>query len=95
MDGLILAVDLGKFNSVCCWYDTATKAATFRSAKTTRTGATGAKKRIVPMQRYGGCEFSRRLNKNTGDSIRIHPLYLFVFTSHGSHEKCLPPFNDR
>jgi transposase len=36
MDGLILAIDLGKFNSVCCWYDTATKAATFRSAKTTR-----------------------------------------------------------
>lgn len=36
MDGLILAIDLGKFNSVCCWYDTATKSATFRRAKTTR-----------------------------------------------------------
>jgi transposase len=36
MDGLILAVDLGKFNSVCCWYDTATKTAAFRSAKTTQ-----------------------------------------------------------
>jgi transposase len=34
MDGLILAIDLGKFNSLCCWYDPATKAATFRSAKT-------------------------------------------------------------
>jgi transposase len=35
MDGLILAIDLGKFNSVCCWYDTLTKSATFRQAKTT------------------------------------------------------------
>src|SRR5262249_28406814 len=35
MDGLILAIDLGKFNSVCCWYDTATKSTTFRQAKTT------------------------------------------------------------
>ena len=25
MDGLILAIDLGKFNSVCCWYDTASR----------------------------------------------------------------------
>ena len=32
MDGLILAIDLGKFNSVCCWYDTATKSATFQQA---------------------------------------------------------------
>ena len=36
MDGLILAIDLGKFNSVCCWYDTATKSATFQQVKTTR-----------------------------------------------------------
>jgi len=36
MDGLILAIDLGKFNSVCCWYDTATKSATFRQVRTTR-----------------------------------------------------------
>lgn len=35
MDGLILAIDRGKFNSMCCWYDTATKLATFRQAKTT------------------------------------------------------------
>ena len=35
MDGLILAIDLGKFNSVCCWYATTTKAATFRQVKTT------------------------------------------------------------
>jgi hypothetical protein len=34
MDGLILAIDLGKFNSVYHWYDTVTKAATSRSAKT-------------------------------------------------------------
>ena len=33
MDGLILAIDLGKFNSVCCWYDPpATKSATFQQA---------------------------------------------------------------
>src|SRR6516162_9238125 len=25
MGGLILAIDLGKFNSVCCWYDTASR----------------------------------------------------------------------
>jgi hypothetical protein len=37
MDGLILAIDLGKFNSVCCWYDTSTKSATFRQARSTRT----------------------------------------------------------
>ena len=35
MDGLILAIDLGKFNSMCCWYDPAKKATTFRPAKTT------------------------------------------------------------
>ena len=32
MDGPILAVDLGKFKSMGCWYATATKAATFHSA---------------------------------------------------------------
>ena len=37
MDGLILAIDLGKFNSVCCWYDTSTKSATLRHARTIRT----------------------------------------------------------
>jgi hypothetical protein len=36
LDGLILAIDLGKFNSVCCWYKSATKSAAFRHAKTTR-----------------------------------------------------------
>jgi transposase len=30
----ILAVDLGKFKSVCCWYDLATKATTFRTIAT-------------------------------------------------------------
>ena len=30
MDDLILAIDLGKFNSVCRWYEPASKAATFR-----------------------------------------------------------------
>jgi hypothetical protein len=30
----ILAVDLGKFKSVCCWYDLATKATTFRAIAT-------------------------------------------------------------
>jgi hypothetical protein len=35
MDGLILAIDLGEFNSVCCRYVTTTKSATFRHAKTT------------------------------------------------------------
>jgi hypothetical protein len=38
MDGLILAIDLGNFNSVCCSYDTATKVAMFRQAKTTLAG---------------------------------------------------------
>jgi transposase len=36
MDDLILAIDLGKFNSVCCWYEPATKAATFRAMRTTQ-----------------------------------------------------------
>ncbi len=31
----ILAIDLGKYNSVFCWYEPATKAATFRTAATT------------------------------------------------------------
>jgi hypothetical protein len=31
----ILAIDLGKFNSVLCWYEPATRAATFRTTKTT------------------------------------------------------------
>lgn len=36
MDGLILAIDLGQFNSICCWCNTASKEATFRQARTTR-----------------------------------------------------------
>lgn len=35
MDGPILAVDLGRFNSVLGWYDPATKAAAFRTVATT------------------------------------------------------------
>jgi transposase len=35
MDGTILAIDLGKFNSVLCWYDPGTRAADFRTAATT------------------------------------------------------------
>jgi transposase len=35
MDDTILAVDLGRFNSVLCWYDPTTKAASFRTAATT------------------------------------------------------------
>jgi len=31
---VILAIDLGKFNSVFCWYDPATKASTFRTVRT-------------------------------------------------------------
>jgi transposase len=34
MDTTILAVDLGKFNSVLCWYDTSTRAATFKTIRT-------------------------------------------------------------
>jgi transposase len=35
MNSAILAVDLGKFNSVFCWYDPDTRAATFRTTRTT------------------------------------------------------------
>ena len=35
MAGIILAIDLGKFKSVCCLYDTDTKATEFRSVATT------------------------------------------------------------
>ena len=35
MSDTILAIDLGKFNSVLCWYDPATRATAFRTAKTT------------------------------------------------------------
>jgi transposase len=35
MTSAILAVDLGKFNSVFCWYDPDTRGATFRTARTT------------------------------------------------------------
>ena len=31
---VILAIDLGKFNSVFCWYDPATKASTVRTVRT-------------------------------------------------------------
>ena len=31
----VLAVDLGKFNSVFCWYDLATKATVFRTVPST------------------------------------------------------------
>ena len=35
MSTTILAVDLGKFNSVLCWYEPDTRSAQFRTAKTT------------------------------------------------------------
>jgi transposase len=35
MDGLILAIDLGRFNSVCCWYDGPTNAPAYRTTPTT------------------------------------------------------------
>jgi transposase len=35
MTNTILAIDLGKFNSVLCWYDPDTRAATFRTVPTT------------------------------------------------------------
>jgi transposase len=35
MSTTILALDLGKFNSVFCWYEPGTRAATFRTVKTT------------------------------------------------------------
>src|SRR5207247_10362095 len=34
MSTTILAVDLGKFNSVLCWYDPSTRAAAFRTVRT-------------------------------------------------------------
>ena len=34
MDGPILAIDLGRFNSVCCWYEPSTKATSFRTTPT-------------------------------------------------------------
>ena len=33
MDTLILAIDLGKFNSVFCWYDPATRQAIYATVK--------------------------------------------------------------
>ncbi|CAN5339350.1 IS110 family transposase [soil metagenome] len=35
MDGFILAIDLGKFSSVLCWYDATAKTTDFRTVKTT------------------------------------------------------------
>jgi transposase len=35
MTGTILAVDLGKFNSVLCWYESVSRVASFRSVRTT------------------------------------------------------------
>ena len=35
MTTAILTIDLGKFNSVLCWYEPATKATEFRTIKTT------------------------------------------------------------
>ena len=34
MDTTILAIDLGKFNSVLCWYDTGSRDTAFRSIRT-------------------------------------------------------------
>jgi hypothetical protein len=36
MNSPILTIDLGKFNSVFCWYDPAARAERFRAAPTTR-----------------------------------------------------------
>jgi hypothetical protein len=35
MSETILAIDLGKFNSVLCWYDPAGRTAEYRTAKST------------------------------------------------------------
>jgi len=40
MDGLILAIDLGKFNSVCCWYDTTSVWALCRASAASRVTIT-------------------------------------------------------
>ena len=34
MSSTILAIDLGKFNSVLCWYEPATRGAAFRTVRT-------------------------------------------------------------
>src|ERR1700683_4268645 len=34
MDGPILAIDLGKFNSVCCWYEPESKHCDYATVKT-------------------------------------------------------------
>jgi transposase len=38
MDDPILAIDLGRFNSVCCWYEPVTRAASFRTVASTPAG---------------------------------------------------------
>ena len=35
MSTMILALDLGKFNSVLCWYESESQAPAFRSVKST------------------------------------------------------------
>jgi transposase len=52
MDGSILAIDLGRFNSVCCRSDAATRGATFRAVRSTpaelgREIARGPVERVV------------------------------------------------
>ena len=41
---LILAIDLGKYNSMCCFYDTETQKAEFQKAETTRRYLTAVMK---------------------------------------------------
>ena len=69
----ILAIDLGKFNSMCCFFDTTTQEHRFQAAATTRSYLTAVLKNheidLVVMEACGPCgwiaDLCRELGKKT------------------------------
>ena len=67
---IILAIDLGKFNSMCCFFNTATQEHRFQAAATTRSYLTAVLTRheidLVVMEACGPCGWIADLCRELG-----------------------------
>jgi hypothetical protein len=84
MDGFILAIDLGRFNSVLCWYEPTSRAGTFRTAATTQAnrrrdcGEVGLRcdlgaERTAPVNcLHVGMEAHHRRSRRTDRIVPVH-----------------------
>ena len=87
---IILAIDLGKFNSMCCFYDTATHKYRFQTVETTRSYLTTVfqnhKIDLVVMEACGpsawisdlcGVHPTQHACDKCGHGARLHEYVLF------------------